>query len=161
MWFASKSLCHWQMACTVIFPMMCSVVSQKPYQALLFTGIERTSQIKPIPELHSAPPPITFLPIGQVAVAPGQRSFDAVTLTISISPFPAFFHEPDWHGGQCQSGSWKGNKEKEHFTVYGTSGCGHTVSYAVCPSGSTLVSGGYQLTAWSQDNRNPFNSPDS
>ncbi|EEU9422662.1 shufflon system plasmid conjugative transfer pilus tip adhesin PilV [Escherichia coli] len=61
----------------------------------------------------------------------------------------------------CQSGSWKGNKEKEHFTVYGTSGCGHTVSYAVCPSGSTLVSGGYQLTAWSQDNRNPFNSPDS
>ncbi|HFV6699154.1 TPA: hypothetical protein ACH9ZI_005752, partial [Escherichia coli] len=51
--------------------------------------------------------------------------------------------------------------EKEHFTVYGTSGCGHTVSYAVCPSGSTLVSGGYQLTAWSQDNRNPFNSPDS
>ncbi|MCD3783770.1 hypothetical protein KX397_23995, partial [Escherichia coli] len=39
----------------------------------------------------------TFLPIGQVAVAPGQRSFDAVTLTISISPFPAFFHEPDWH----------------------------------------------------------------
>ncbi|HFV5966202.1 TPA: shufflon system plasmid conjugative transfer pilus tip adhesin PilV, partial [Escherichia coli] len=41
----------------------------------------------------------------------------------------------------CQSGSWKGNKEKEHFTVYGTSGCGHTVSYAVCPSGSTLVSG--------------------
>ncbi|MGD7786550.1 hypothetical protein ACQCZM_33915, partial [Escherichia coli] len=65
---------------------------------LLFTGIERTSQIKPIPELHSAPPPITFLPIGQVAVAPGQRNFDAVTLTISISPFPAFFHEPDWHG---------------------------------------------------------------
>ncbi|EFN4868991.1 TPA: shufflon system plasmid conjugative transfer pilus tip adhesin PilV [Escherichia coli] len=61
----------------------------------------------------------------------------------------------------CQSGVWKGNKEKEHFTVYGTSGCGHTVSYAVCPSGSTLVSGGYQLTAWSQDNRNPFNSPDS
>ncbi|MCK2382611.1 shufflon system plasmid conjugative transfer pilus tip adhesin PilV [Escherichia coli] len=61
----------------------------------------------------------------------------------------------------CQSGSWKGNKEKEHFTVYGTSGCGHTVSYAVCPSGSILVSGGYQLTAWSQDNRNPFNSPDS
>ncbi|HFV4409345.1 TPA: shufflon system plasmid conjugative transfer pilus tip adhesin PilV, partial [Escherichia coli] len=60
-----------------------------------------------------------------------------------------------------QSGSWKGNKEKEHFTVYGTSGCGHTVSYAVCPSGSILVSGGYQLTAWSQDNRNPFNSPDS
>ncbi|MFU8030944.1 shufflon system plasmid conjugative transfer pilus tip adhesin PilV, partial [Escherichia coli] len=37
----------------------------------------------------------------------------------------------------CQSGVWKGNKEKEHFTVYGTSGCGHTVSYAVCPSGST------------------------
>ena len=74
---------------------------------------------------------------------------------------PIDFHEPDWHGGQCQSGSWKGNKEKEHFTVYGTSGCGHTVSYAVCPSGSTLVSGGYQLTAWSQDNRNPFNSPDS
>ncbi|MBL0863941.1 hypothetical protein IBN19_03993 [Escherichia coli] len=95
------------MACTVIFPMMCSVVSQKPYQALLFTGIERTSQIKPIPELHSAPPPITFLPIGQVAVAPGQRSFDAVTLTISISPFPAFFHEPDWHWPPCQSGSWK------------------------------------------------------
>lgn len=61
----------------------------------------------------------------------------------------------------CQSGSWKGNKEKEHFTVYGTSGCGHTVSYTVCPSGSILVSGGYQLTAWSQDNRNPFNSPDS
>ncbi|ELH4802948.1 shufflon system plasmid conjugative transfer pilus tip adhesin PilV [Escherichia coli] len=61
----------------------------------------------------------------------------------------------------CQSGSWKGNKEKEPFTVYGTSGCGHTVSYAVCPSGSILVSGGYQLTAWSQDNRNPFNSPDS
>ncbi len=74
---------------------------------------------------------------------------------------PIDFHEPDWHGGQCQSGSWKGNKEKEHFTVYGTSGCGHTVSYAVCPSGSILVSGGYQLTAWSQDNRNPFNSPDS
>lgn len=63
----------------------------------MFTGIERTSQIKPIPELHSAPPPITFLPVGQVAVAPGQRSFDAVTLTILISPFPAFFHEPDWH----------------------------------------------------------------
>lgn len=95
--------------------MMCSVVSQWPYQALLFTGIERTSQIKPIPELHSAPPPITFLPIGQVAVAPGQRSFDAVTLTISISPFPAFFHIPDWHGDQCQSGIWLGgNKERSH-----------------------------------------------
>ncbi|MGE9664333.1 hypothetical protein ACQPWO_27240, partial [Escherichia coli] len=63
------------------------------------------------PELHSAPPPITFLPIGQVAVAPGQRSFDAVTLTISISPFPAFFHEPDWHGGQCQSGVWVGGNK--------------------------------------------------
>ncbi|WP_244589666.1 prepilin, shufflon protein A [Escherichia coli] len=73
----------------------------------MFTGIERTSQIKPIPELHSAPPPITFLPIGQVAVAPGQRSFDAVTLTISISPFPAFFHEPDWHWPPCQSGLWR------------------------------------------------------
>lgn len=127
----------------------------------MFTGIERTSQIKPIPELHSAPPPITFLPIGQVAVAPGQRSFDAVTLTISISPFPAFFHEPDWHGGQCQSGSWTSSQKKERFTVYGISGCGHTPSYAVCPDGSDLVSGGYQLTAWSQDNRNPFNSPDS
>ena len=74
---------------------------------------------------------------------------------------PIDFQAPDWHWPPCQSGSWKGNKEKEHFTVYGTSGCGHTVSYAVCPSGSTLVSGGYQLTAWSQDNRNPFNSPDS
>ncbi|ARO49524.1 hypothetical protein BUE82_29495 (plasmid) [Escherichia coli] len=70
-------------------------------------------------------------------------------------------HKPDWHGGQCQSGSWTSSQKKERFTVYGISGCGHTPSYAVCPDGSDLVSGGYQLTAWSQDNRNPFNSPDS
>nr|WP_275680022.1 shufflon system plasmid conjugative transfer pilus tip adhesin PilV [Escherichia coli] len=61
----------------------------------------------------------------------------------------------------CQSGSWTSSQKKERFTVYGISGCGHTPSYAVCPDGSDLVSGGYQLTAWSQDNRNPFNSPDS
>nr|EFJ4032765.1 hypothetical protein [Escherichia coli] len=100
---------------------------------------------------------MTFLPIGQVAVAPGQRSFDAVTLTISISPFPAFFHTPDWHGGQCQSGVWKNSDKKERFTVSGGNGCFQTSSYAVCPSGSKLVSGGYRLSQWAH---NGYNSPD-
>ncbi|HFV7121130.1 TPA: hypothetical protein ACH90Z_003841 [Escherichia coli] len=109
----------------------------------MFTGIERTSQIKPIPELHSAPPPITFLPIGQVAVAPGQRSFDAVTLTISISPFPAFFHEPDWHGGQCQSGTWKKNGGGTVQMVTATaSDWNQPIATATCPSGKKVTGGG-------------------
>ncbi|EGU1063110.1 shufflon system plasmid conjugative transfer pilus tip adhesin PilV [Salmonella enterica subsp. enterica serovar Enteritidis] len=61
----------------------------------------------------------------------------------------------------CQSGIWKGSVISSTFMVYGASACGHNASKAACPSGGTLISGGYQLTSWSQDNRNPFNSPDS
>ncbi|EKP7536964.1 shufflon system plasmid conjugative transfer pilus tip adhesin PilV [Salmonella enterica] len=61
----------------------------------------------------------------------------------------------------CQSGIWKGSVISSTFMVYGPSSCGHKASRAACPSGGTLISGGYQLTAWSQDNRNPFNSPDT
>ncbi|HFO6414066.1 TPA: hypothetical protein ACHKPG_005092 [Escherichia coli] len=111
----------------------------------MFTGIERTSQIKPIPELHSAPPPITFLPVGQVAVAPGQRSFDAVTLTISISPFPAFFHEPDWHGGQCQSGIW--TTTKVNFT---------TSTYNIGKNTRNLSIGVHAYCSWTYLNGSPF-----
>ncbi|CAK0689831.1 prepilin, shufflon protein A [Escherichia coli] len=50
---------------------------------------------------------MTFLPDGHVAVAPGQRHAVAEAVTIWLSPAPIFFHVPDWHGGQCQSGVWK------------------------------------------------------
>ncbi|EFX0007522.1 shufflon system plasmid conjugative transfer pilus tip adhesin PilV [Escherichia coli] len=57
----------------------------------------------------------------------------------------------------CQSGSWVSNQKKERFTVYGGNGCWQTWSYAVCPTGSTLVSGGYRLSRWVDDG---YNSPD-
>ncbi|MCX0792215.1 hypothetical protein JDS34_18745 [Escherichia coli] len=57
----------------------------------------------------------------------------------------------------CQSGAWSNNQKKERFTVYGGNGCWQTWSYAVCPSGSTLVSGGYRLSRWVDDG---YNSPD-
>lgn len=50
---------------------------------------------------------MTFLPDGHVAVAPGQRHAVAEAVTIWLSPAPIFFHVPDWHGGQCQSGVWR------------------------------------------------------
>ena len=50
---------------------------------------------------------MTFLPDGHVAVAPGQRHAVAEAVTIWLSPAPIFFHVPDWHGGQCQSGTWR------------------------------------------------------
>ncbi|MEF7157951.1 hypothetical protein U9093_25920, partial [Escherichia coli] len=52
---------------------------------------------------------MTFLPDGHVAVAPGQRHAVAEAVTIWLSPAPIFFHVPDWHGGQCQSGTWQKN----------------------------------------------------
>ncbi|EBS5698327.1 shufflon protein C [Salmonella enterica] len=70
---------------------------------------------------------------------------------------PIDFHEPDWHGGQCQSGVWQNSDKKERFTVSGGNGCFQTSSYAVCPSGSKLVSGGYRLSQWVH---NGYNSPD-
>ncbi|MCI3237912.1 shufflon system plasmid conjugative transfer pilus tip adhesin PilV [Escherichia coli] len=57
----------------------------------------------------------------------------------------------------CQSGVWQNSDKKERFTVSGGNGCFQTSSYAVCPSGSKLVSGGYRLSQWVH---NGYNSPD-
>ncbi|EHH9724498.1 shufflon system plasmid conjugative transfer pilus tip adhesin PilV [Escherichia coli] len=57
----------------------------------------------------------------------------------------------------CQSGVWQNSDKKERFTVSGGNGCFQTSSYAVCPSGSKLVSGGYRLSQWAH---NGYNSPD-
>ncbi|HGC0665393.1 TPA: shufflon system plasmid conjugative transfer pilus tip adhesin PilV [Escherichia coli] len=57
----------------------------------------------------------------------------------------------------CQSGLWQNSDKKERFTVSGGNGCFQTSSYAVCPSGSKLVSGGYRLSQWVH---NGYNSPD-
>ncbi|HGC4568683.1 TPA: shufflon system plasmid conjugative transfer pilus tip adhesin PilV [Escherichia coli] len=57
----------------------------------------------------------------------------------------------------CQSGVWQNSDKKERFTVSGWNGCFQTSSYAVCPSGSKLVSGGYRLSQWVH---NGYNSPD-
>ena len=57
----------------------------------------------------------------------------------------------------CQSGVWQNSDKKERFTVSGGNGCFQTSSYAVCPSGSKLVSGGYRLSQWTH---NGYNSPD-
>ncbi len=57
----------------------------------------------------------------------------------------------------CQSGVWQNSDKKERFTVSGENGCFQTSSYAVCPSGSKLVSGGYRLSQWVH---NGYNSPD-
>ncbi|EFH3606616.1 hypothetical protein ABGO37_003136 [Escherichia coli] len=75
----------------------------------------------------------------------------------TVLPEAFFFQAPDWHWPPCQSGIWSNNQKKERFTVYGGNGCWQTWSYAVCPSGSTLVSGGYRLSRWVDDG---YNSPD-
>lgn len=62
----------------------------------------------------------------------------------------------------CQSGAWKsvgGSNTGNGFQVFGPSVCGRgAVSIASCPAGTRLVSGGYQMTAWSSGKNAPDTS---
>ncbi len=59
----------------------------------------------------------------------------------------------------CQDGVWTSSgKLKDYQTVNGGDACGKYVfSYAVCPAGKRLLSGGYILSKWGG---NGWNSPD-
>jgi hypothetical protein len=61
----------------------------------------------------------------------------------------------------CQSGVWK--RQTPAFdiqTVISPSACTNlTAAYATCPAGTKLISGGYQLTKWTEGGS--YNSPDS
>ncbi|EGR7294880.1 shufflon system plasmid conjugative transfer pilus tip adhesin PilV [Salmonella enterica] len=61
----------------------------------------------------------------------------------------------------CQSGIWKpASLDLESFVVVGASGCNKTFSYATCPAGNKLLSGGYSLTYFSGNASNAYNAPD-
>ncbi|EIX3172503.1 shufflon system plasmid conjugative transfer pilus tip adhesin PilV [Salmonella enterica] len=61
----------------------------------------------------------------------------------------------------CQSGIWKSaSLDLESFVVVGASGCNKTFSYATCPAGNKLLSGGYSLTYFSGNASNAYNAPD-
>ncbi|WP_367398696.1 shufflon system plasmid conjugative transfer pilus tip adhesin PilV [Rahnella aceris] len=61
----------------------------------------------------------------------------------------------------CQSGVWK--RQTPAFdiqTVISPSACTNlTAAYATCPAGTKLISGGYQLTKWTEGGS--YNFPDS
>ncbi|MCI4186782.1 shufflon system plasmid conjugative transfer pilus tip adhesin PilV [Dickeya dianthicola] len=61
----------------------------------------------------------------------------------------------------CQSGVWK--RQTPAFdiqTVISPSACTNlTAAYATCPAGTKLISGGYQLTKWTEGGA--YNTPDS
>ncbi len=88
---------------------------------------------------------MTFLPDGHVAVAPGQRHAVAETVTIWLSPAPIFFHVPDWHGGQCQSGIW--TTAKVNFT---------TSTYNIGKNTRNLSIGVHAYCSWTYLNGAPF-----
>ncbi|EAM9650395.1 shufflon system plasmid conjugative transfer pilus tip adhesin PilV [Salmonella enterica] len=61
----------------------------------------------------------------------------------------------------CQSGIWKSaSLDLDSFVVVGASGCNKTYSYATCPAGNKLLSGGYSLTYFSGNASNAYNAPD-
>ncbi|EHR5222683.1 shufflon system plasmid conjugative transfer pilus tip adhesin PilV [Salmonella enterica] len=61
----------------------------------------------------------------------------------------------------CQSGIWKSARlDLESFVVVGASGCNKTYSYATCPAGNKLLSGGFSLTYFSGNASNAYNAPD-
>ncbi|MEW3380716.1 shufflon protein B [Escherichia coli] len=57
-------------------------------------------------------------------------------------------HEPDWHGGQCQSGSWKnagkGDIEIVKVTASKLRWPGAT---ATCPMGKKVIGGGAECSS--------------
>jgi len=69
----------------------------------------------------------------------------------------------DWTGAllSCQSGLWKRQTPSLDIqTVVGSSVCTNLSSaYAICPAGTKLVSGGYQMTRWNEGAN--YNSPDA
>lgn len=65
------------------------------------------------------------------------------------------------HLANCQSGVWNpARSDIESFVVVGASGCNKTYSYAACPAGKRLLSGGYSLTYFSGNASNAYNAPD-
>ncbi|MBA7999412.1 shufflon system plasmid conjugative transfer pilus tip adhesin PilV [Citrobacter freundii] len=61
----------------------------------------------------------------------------------------------------CQSGVWRSARsDMESFIVIGASGCNKNYSYAACPAGNRLLSGGYNLTYFSGNASNAYNAPD-
>lgn len=59
------------------------------------------------------------------------------------------------------TGIWKSDSlDLESFVVVGASGCNKTYSYATCPAGNKLLSGGYSLTYFSGNASNAYNAPD-
>ncbi|EBL2678674.1 pilus assembly protein PilV [Salmonella enterica] len=60
-----------------------------------------------------------------------------------LSPAPIFFHVPDWHGGQCQSGTWQENGGGTVQMVTATaSDWNQPIATATCPSGKKVTGGG-------------------
>lgn len=59
----------------------------------------------------------------------------------------------------CQSGGWRNQKPAREITVSGSTTCGTTPGYAICPAGTLLVGGGYQLTGTNYKSGGT-NSPD-
>ncbi|EEA9851820.1 pilus assembly protein PilV [Salmonella enterica subsp. enterica serovar Virchow] len=56
---------------------------------------------------------------------------------------PNALHEPDWHGGQCQSGSWQKNGGGTVQVVTATAiGWNQPIATATCPSGKKVTGGG-------------------
>jgi hypothetical protein len=59
----------------------------------------------------------------------------------------------------CQSGVWKGQRPIRTVTVTGGRSCYQTPAYATCPTGTTLVGGGYAI-AGQEHGTSGTNSPD-
>lgn len=50
----------------------------------------------------------------------------------------------------CQSGAWKSGSLNGFTQATGNSACGvHATSYAKCPVGKKVISGGWRVSAWS------------
>ncbi|EPC8513420.1 TPA: pilus assembly protein PilV [Escherichia coli] len=72
----------------------------------------------------------------------GSRSPFAIFPVRTVLP-DTLIHEPDWHGGQCQSGTWKKNGGGTVQMVTATaSDWNQPIATATCPSGKKVTGGG-------------------